>query len=177
MNKKATSMLMKAIIGLILAVLIAFVHLYLGSIFLVSGGSMLSALESGNIVWVNKLAYLRALPSRGDIVVLKYPGDPDSRKFVKRIIGLPGEMVEIKNSDVYINKTRLTEAYLDENVVTEPDLKLVLKPNEYYTVGDNRTNSSDSRGFGPTAQRFLIGRVKLRLWPVKSFGYFPETFY
>lgn len=162
---------------LLLAVAIAFIHLYLGSIFLVSGLSMAPTLDDGDVLWVNKLAYLASKPQRGDIVILKYPGDPEKRKFVKRIIGLPGELISIKNDQVFVNSAQLTEAYLDNSMLTEPEMSVKLKSDEYFTVGDNRINSSDSRVFGGTPARFLIGRAKLRLWPTSSFGYFPEVFY
>lgn len=162
---------------LLFAVVIAFIHLYIGSIFLVSGASMAPTLESGDILFVNKLAYLTSRPKRGDIVILKYPGDPERRKFVKRVIAVPLERVEIKDGRVYINKKFLTEAYLSFDVISEPDLSLILKPDEYYTVGDNRPNSSDSRIFGPTSVGFLIGAAKLRIWPLDRAGYIPEVFY
>lgn len=162
---------------LLFAVAIAFIHVYLGTIFVVSGLSMSPILQSGDLLWVNKLAYLAAKPQRGDIVILKYPGDPEHRKFVKRIIGLPGEIIEIKHGRVNVNGDFLTESYLDSDIPTDPDLSLKLKSDEYFTVGDNRFNSSDSRVFGATPERFLIGRAKARLWPLGQIGYFPAVFY
>lgn len=162
---------------LLLMVAVAFVHLYLGSVFIVSGLSMSPNLQDKDIVWVNKLAYLSAKPERGDMVVLKYPGDPDNRKFVKRIIGLPKEEINIKNGEVFVDNERLTEAYLGQEVVTQPDMRVSLQPDEYFAMGDSRANSSDSRVFGATSRRFLIGRAKLRLWPLSRAGYFAPVFY
>lgn len=162
---------------LLVAVGIALVHVFVGSVFLVSGESMQPTSQSGDILWVNKLAYLALKPKRGDIVILRYPGDPDRRKFVKRIVGLPNETVEIRDGRLRTNDKPLTEAYLDFTVETMPELTVTLKPDEYYTLGDNRPFSSDSRVFGPTPARFLIGRAKLRLWPLGWFGYIPEVFY
>lgn len=162
---------------LLFAVAIALVHTFVGSLFLVAGLSMSPTLASGEVLFVNKLAYLTQKPDRGDIVILKYPGDPDRRKFVKRIISLPGETVSIQAGNVLIDGKRLTEAYLDIELRTEPQLAVKLKSDEYFTMGDNRPNSSDSRVFGAAPKRFLIGRAKLRLWPIAEFGYIPEVFY
>lgn len=159
------------------AIFLALIHVFVGSIFLVSGESMEPALQSGDLLWVNKIAYLTTGPKRGDIVILKYPGDPDKRKFVKRIVGLPGETVQIKKGEIFVNGDALTEAYLPVGVQTEPNIAEKLKDDVFYTLGDNRLNSSDSRVFGGTPRRFLIGRAKFRLWPLSRFGYLAEVFY
>lgn len=162
---------------LLAMVAVALIHTFIGSVFLVSGLSMTDTLNNNDVLWVNKLAYLKGSPARGDIVVLKYPGDPEKRKFVKRIIGLPGEEITIEDGDVFINNKKLVEAYLAHDVQTQPNLTINLSNNEYYTVGDNRMNSSDSRVFGPTPRQFLIGRAKLRLLPFSQAGYIPAVFY
>lgn len=159
---------------IILAIVVVLVYFFIGTIFIVSGESMVPTFQDGEVVWSNKIGYLTGKPKRGDSVVVLYPGDPGNKKYIKRAIGLPNETVTIKDGKVYIKNSSnqpvpdnqpLLEAYLDSSVVTEPDGSWNLKSNEYFLMGDNRPNSNDSRYFGPVEQRFIFGHATLILWP------------
>lgn len=169
--------LTKTVIALTVVVLL--IHFFIGTIFIVDGSSMYPTLKSGQLLWVNKIAYLTQKPQRGDIVVLRFPGDPAKDKYVKRIIGLPGDTVDVKNGHVYINNQQLVESYLDKSVVTGTDTynRVVLGPKEYFLMGDNRPNSSDSRIWGQARREDLIGRTQLILYPFSDFGYAPKIYY
>lgn len=148
-------------------IILVVVHYFVGTIFIVSGESMLPALQDGQLVWSNKIAYLTGSPKRGDPVVVLYPGDPANKKYVKRIIGLPGEKIIIKDGKVFINSldNRLDESYLAVGVETDPNNEWDLGSDEYFLMGDNRPNSNDSRFFGSVEKRFIFGRVTFILWP------------
>ncbi|KKP88832.1 MAG: Signal peptidase I [Berkelbacteria bacterium GW2011_GWA2_35_9] len=154
-----------SIVGLIV------IHIFIATIFIVDGPSMDPNLATNDFMLVNKIAYLTSNPNRGDIVVLKFPGDPDKRKFVKRVIGLPGETVEVKNGAIFINSQLLIEAYLDAEIDSGLDQKVFLGEDEYFTCGDNRPNSNDSRFFGPVPKNYLIGRTRFILFPISRFGF------
>lgn len=173
--------LTKTIIAL--TVIVFLIHFFIGTIFIVDGPSMDNNLQSGELLWVNKIAYLTQQPKRGDIVVLRFPGDPAKDKYVKRIIGLPGETVDIKGYTPYIDGQELHEAYLPTSFdmpasdYTAQYTHIVLKPKEYFLMGDNRSVSSDSRIWGQARQEDLIGRTRLIIFPFKYFGYVPNVFY
>jgi signal peptidase I len=173
--------LTKTIIAL--TVIVFLIHFFIGTIFVVDGPSMDNNLHSGEILWVNKLAYLTHQPKRGDIVVLRFPGDPAKDRYVKRIVGLPGETVDIKGYNVYINGQKLNEPYLPlafdmpASEYTVQHKHTVLKSKEYFLLGDNRPVSSDSRVWGQARQEDLIGATRLIIFPFKYFGYVPRVFY
>lgn len=159
--------LLKVILALIIILIL--VHFFIGTIFIVSGESMYPNFKDGQLVWSNKIGYLTGQPSRGDSVVVLYPGDPANKKYIKRIVGLPGEKIEISQGAVSISKNNfpmnISEDYLPKGTLTEPDGNWTLKDNEYFLMGDNRPNSNDSRFFGPVERRFIFGHATLTLWP------------
>jgi len=139
---------------------------------IVEGTSMLPVLHDGERLLVNKLVYYKIQAyswghiERGDIVVFWYPKDPD-KSFVKRVIGLPGETIEIKNGIVYINGKRLYEKYID-STYNHSTLNFPLKKIEehhYFVMGDNRDNSSDSRYWGLVPEKYIYGKAFFRFWP------------
>ncbi len=137
----------------------------------VEGTSMLPRLHDGERIFVNKLIYYdeyRWAPKieRGDIVVFWYPEDP-SKSYIKRVIGLPGETVEIREGVVFINGLPLEENYLDpkENLSTRSQPPVVVKLNYYFVMGDNRDNSSDSRIWGLVPKKYIYGKALFRYWP------------
>lgn len=162
---------------IILVIILILVHFFVATIFVVRGASMEPNFENGEFIITNKIHYLLNHPERGDMVILKFPGDPDRQKYIKRIIGMPGEKLEIKNSKVYINDQLLIESYIDINVVTAPNQIIQLGSDEYFVLGDNRPNSSDSRYWGTVLRRDLIGRASFRLTPLDRFGLIPEVYY
>ncbi|MCX6808482.1 MAG: signal peptidase I [Candidatus Berkelbacteria bacterium] len=133
--------------------------------FVVDGESMEPNLHTGEMILWQKNAYSKKLPSRNDIVVVNFPGDPVHRKYVKRIVGLPNETIKISNGKVYINGVEDQEDYLSFDVLTAPDTELQLGSDQYFVMGDNRENSSDSRNFGPVEKRFVLGRSLAIIFP------------
>ena len=108
-------------------------------------------------------------PSRGDVIVFRYPKDP-SRDFVKRVIGLPGETVEIHRGDVKIDGEALDEPYLEERDLSSLGPTLV-PPESYFVMGDNRDGSSDSRHWGTVPLENIVGKVLVRYWPPFEFSF------
>lgn len=144
---------------LVVLVLVAvLLQLFVATVFRISGESMLPNFVDGQFVLVDKLSYLVNQPVRGDVVVIQFPGDPENRKFIKRVIGLPGETVEVRNGNVFVDGQQLQESYLPTGLVTTPELTEVLRGDEYFVVGDNRPNSNDSRFFGPVPIDKFIGK-------------------
>ncbi|MEK7856417.1 MAG: signal peptidase I, partial [Acidobacteriota bacterium] len=144
----------------------------------VEGTSMLPQLHDGERLLVNKLVYYKWRSvswghlERGDIVVFWYPSDPD-KSYVKRVIGLPGETVEVRNGKVFINGRELIEPYIDtihnqnlrENVVKSVD------QHYYFVMGDNRDNSSDSRVWGLVPEKYIYGKAFFRYWKPSNVGF------
>lgn len=168
--------LSKWIIIFIVAILL--VHLYIATIFMVDGTSMDETLKSGEVLMVNRLAYLVNNPKRGDIVVLRFPGNPKA-KYVKRLIGLPGETVTIKQGFFYVNDIKLRETYLTpESITPENNYPLYkLQKNEYFVAGDNREVSSDSRIWGAAKKEDFFGKARTIVYPFSNFSYVPDVVY
>lgn len=158
-------------------VAVAVIHLFILTIFIIDGISMVKTLDDGQIVLVERIRYAFSQPRRGDVVVLHYPGDPENRTFVKRIIGLPGESIIVKGGRVFINHQELLEPYLGPDIETDRDREVTLGSQEYYVLGDNRPVSNDSRVFGPVEKRFLVGRVIAITIPINQAKIIPKVFY
>lgn len=158
---------------LILALL---ARLFLFEIAVVKGNSMRSTLQNGEIMLVSTLDYRLGQPKRHDVVICHYPGRTVKnlpflqQQFVKRIIGLPGDTIEIIDSVVYINGEALEEEYLDpaHTRFRTNRAPITLGEDEYYILGDNRDNSNDSRSIGPIKRSMLVGRVKRVILPFRS---------
>lgn len=164
--------------GLMFLVVISVIHGFIATLFLVDGESMAVTLQSGQWVMVDRLSYSLGQPNRGDIVIVKYPGDPEKRRFVKRVIGLPGETVLVKGGRVSINGQELTESYLRATIPIDRDIEQVqLGQGEYFVLGDNRPVSNDSRVFGAVPDRFVVGKVVAITYPLNNFQIVPKTFY
>ncbi|MFH0779470.1 MAG: signal peptidase I [Parcubacteria group bacterium] len=149
--------------------------------FYVKGASMEPSFYDREYLIINELVYRFNDPGRGDIVIFKYPKDP-SQYFIKRIVGLPGEKVEVKDNQVFVSqggrKAMLDEAeYIGPSVRTFGDKSLQLGSDEYFVMGDNRDNSLDSRNFGPVAREMIVGKVWLRGWPVWRLDVFENVNY
>jgi signal peptidase I len=147
--------------------------------FYVKGASMEPNFYDKEYLIIDEISYRFSTPERGDIVVFKYPRNP-KEYFIKRIIGLPGEKIQIKNGAVYIYNEQspfgqeLNEDYLDSSIKTYGlnEEIISLSDKEYYVLGDNRNSSKDSRSFGPVDESFLIGKVLLRGWPFDRINLF-----
>lgn len=133
---------------------------------------------------INEITYRFEEPKRGDVIVFRYPKDPQDF-FIKRVIGLPGEKVQIKDGKVFVynmdnpNGQALEEPYLltgtDTNSLTKDTI--TLGESEYFVLGDNRNQSKDSRSFGAVKRSFITGKVLLRGWPFDRVGFFGEINY
>lgn len=152
------------------------IHIFVATVFVVDGESMMPNLLDKEYLMVNRIHYDVSTPKRGDIVIFYYPGEP-SKKFIKRIIGLPGEKVEIANGQVYINDQKLDEPYMSSDTVTptETDQDQIIynvEPGSFFVLGDNRTNSSDSRIWGSLPRKFIIGQAEVALFPIQLWQHF-----
>lgn len=145
------------------------IRTYVAQPFIVSGPSMEPNFHDGEYLIVDELSYAFRAPERGEVIVFRYPLNP-SEFFIKRIIGLPGDDVEINNGAVKINGARISEAYLPAGLQTEQNTKIKLAKDQYFVLGDNRTRSSDSRYWGTLPKEKIMGRVLIRLWPVAKAG-------
>lgn len=164
--------------GIILTIAIILVMAaILGTIYVVDGVSMDPSLKDKQYVLVEKLSYLIGQPQRGDTVVLRFPGDPDKKKYIKRIVGLPGDVVELKNGQVFINGLQINEFYLAPDTFTLPDQKIAILSNEYFVMGDNRENSNDSRIWGTCPKNQIIGRAWIVFLPLNDFTVIPPVEY
>ncbi|MDO8621827.1 MAG: signal peptidase I [bacterium] len=150
--------------------------------FYVKGASMEPNFEDHEYLIIDEISYRLREPQRGDIVVFRYPYDP-TQFFIKRIIGLPGERVEIHDGTVRVANTAhpngflLSESYLASGVTTPGERIVALGTDEFFVLGDNRRQSFDSKDFGPIPRRAMIGRAWLRGWPIQRFGKFDQPEY
>jgi signal peptidase I len=150
----------------------------------VEGTSMLPQLNDGERLLVNKLVYYKIQSvswghiERGDIVVFWFPKEPD-KSYVKRIIGLPGEIVEVRNGKVYIDGQELNEDYLDiehnQSLPSFPPKKV--EEHFYFVMGDNRDNSSDSRYWGLVPEKYIYGKAFFRYWKPSKMGFLEHGSY
>jgi signal peptidase I len=158
------------------AVIVLPVRLFVAQPFIVSGESMSPTFENGQYLIVDELTYRLEAPKRGDVVIFRYPRNP-SEFFIKRIIGLPGETVIVKDGQVEIQKADGATFTLDEpyvkNLGNGRDAAYAVDQGNYFVMGDNRPESSDSRIWGLMPKQNLIGRAIVRLLPVSEAGIFP----
>jgi signal peptidase I len=140
----------------------------------VEGTSMLPQLHDGERIFVNKLIYYDEYSwapkvDRGDIVVFWFPDDP-SKSYIKRVVGLPGDTIEMRDGTVRVNGSQIDERYLDPrfNVSPRSQAPVYVRPNYYFVMGDNRDNSSDSRSWGLVPKKYVYGKALLRYWPLSA---------
>ncbi|KKU48248.1 MAG: Signal peptidase I [Candidatus Woesebacteria bacterium GW2011_GWF2_46_8] len=152
-----------------------FVYLLIMQPHKIKGASMHPNFPDGEYLLTDKVSYRFGEPNRGDVVVFKAPTN-NGEEFIKRIIGLPGERVSIKNGKIYINEELLEEKYLDPTVYSsagnflQEGATVVIPGGEYFVLGDNRSHSSDSRAWGSVEKKEITGRAWLVYWPPKSAG-------
>jgi len=162
------------IVVIAIALLVAFVvRTFLLAHFVVDGTSMTSTLQSGDRVFVNKMSYRLHDPNRGDVVVLHQPSSGVERDLIKRVIGLPGEEIEVRSCNVLIDGRLLNEPYLantpEERTDCGGDTAPQLIPDGHvFVMGDNRGGSQDSRALGPIPTSELVGRAFVVFWPNTS---------
>lgn len=157
---------------LVSLVIIIPIRYFLIQPFYVKGASMEPNFFDHEYLIIDEISYRFNDPKRGDIIVFRYPRNPQEY-FIKRIIGLPGEKIQIKGSDVYMHGSNGREYVLEEGYL-KPETKtfsltedvIELGDDEYFVLGDNRTSSKDSRSFGAVNKSFIVGKVMIRGWPL-----------
>jgi signal peptidase I len=183
------SYLMEIIQILIIVGVLSFViRIFIVQPFYIIGSSMENYLHEGELLLIDELSYRFTAPNRGDIVVIKPPRD--TRDYIKRIIGLPGETIKIDDKgEVLINDNVLNEPYLSQqNKITKGQLNLTLGKDDYFVLGDNRSVSNDSRGtinlltnqaLDPWTihKKDIVGRAFLRWWPLNKFTFIQHSKY
>ena len=135
----------------------------------VEGTSMAPHLADQERIFVNKLSYRFSNIERGDVVVFWYPRNP-AKSFIKRVIGVPGETVEIKQGVVYVNGRRLEEPYLRQEYQDHDYHTTKVPQAQYFVLGDRRNSSNDSRNWGCVPRRNIFGKAVFRYWPVSKAG-------
>lgn len=160
----------------IIIVCVAFVPKYVLQRTIVDGKSMMNTLKNGENLLVEKVSYHFTDPGRFDVIVFYPHGRDSSDYYIKRVIGLPGETVQIKGEDIYINDEKLEENFgkdpiMDPGIAEKP---IKLGDDEFFVLGDNRTVSEDSRyeEVGPVKRENIEGRAILRIYPLSEFGTF-----
>ncbi|MDP3727341.1 MAG: signal peptidase I [bacterium] len=147
--------------------------------FIVRGASMEPNFHDREYLVIDELSYFFRPPQRGEVVVFRYPLDP-REYFIKRVIGLPGETVEVQENTVSITNAEhpegfpLTEPYLPAGLSFRGNVRFSLGGEEYVVLGDNRAASSDSRSWGVLERKFITGRAVFRAWPIARAGILPE---
>lgn len=166
---------MKSVLEWVVVIAVAFalslvIRNYLFDTRIVPTGSMIPTIQLQDRLIVDRLFYKFDTIKRGDIIVFSAPEPSmEGKDLVKRVIGLPGEKIQIKNGKVYINDRALYEPYLED----PPDYEYgpeIVPPKSYFMMGDNRRISNDSHYWGFLSEDKILGRVWIRYWPLKSFG-------
>jgi signal peptidase I len=143
---------------------------YVVQAFKVQGTSMSPELKDGERILVNKFLYYFGVIERGDVVVFWYPEDPQL-SFIKRVVALPGETVEIRSGKVFVNDMPLDEPYVSAaNADLRSFPRLDVRPGHFFVLGDNRKGSNDSRSWGLVPERYIYGKAFLRIWPPREAG-------
>ncbi|HQZ18014.1 MAG TPA: signal peptidase I [Vicinamibacteria bacterium] len=136
----------------------------------VQGASMQPRIEDNERILINKAIYRFQGVERGDVVVFYYPRDP-SVSYIKRVIGLPGDRVEIRNGTVYVNEAAIEEPYLLPEYRDRYDMpETLVERGHYFVMGDHRTSSMDSRSFGSVPEKYIYGKATFCVWPIEKTG-------
>lgn len=170
-------------IVIISLIVISGIRYYIMQPFFVSGSSMEENFHNGDYLIVDEISYRLGEPVRGDVMIFHYPKNP-KEFFIKRVIGLPGEEILIKDNKITIvnneNKNGFVldeTGYIADGNIINGDFKVELKNDEYYVLGDNRMASADSRVWGVLKKHFIVGKALLRAWPFKSATFFETIDY
>lgn len=172
---------------IVIALLVALpIRFFIAEPFIVNGASMDPTFSTGQFLIVDRVTYRFEKPERGDVVIFEYPNNP-SVYYIKRVIGLPSETVDIKDGRVFVGTStastmsercaatplQLTEKYVRADHASHESLCASLGPSEYFVLGDNRAESSDSRVWGPLDRHFIIGKPVVRLLPLGAISILP----
>jgi signal peptidase I len=159
--------LLEALQTLVVAALLFFAVNLVTARIRVEGSSMEPTMQDGELVVVNRLAYRWQSPQRGDIIVFRFPLDPD-RRFIKRVIGLPGDTIQAADGRLWVNGLPLEEPYIAAPPRYSGEWQV--PPDDLFVLGDNRNNSSDSQNWGPLPLYDVIGKAVLVYWPPEQMG-------
>lgn len=178
LSDKAKKEIREWVVSLITAVVVVMlIRSFLFTIISVDGPSMSDTLLDGDRLYVSVLDMRMNGPDRFDVIICKYPGRSD--QYVKRVVGLPGETIEVKEGVLYVNGTIVEEPFLSEertvrfNKASNNFGPIVIPEGEYFVMGDNRDNSNDSRSVGTITEDMVIGKVRQVIWPLSRFGSVP----
>ena len=139
----------------------------------VEGTSMAPLLSDQERIFINKFVYHFEPIQRGDVIVFWYPLD-HSKSFIKRVVGLPSETIELRQGNLYVSGERVDEPYVPPNFFDDANYGPVrVPPGQYFVMGDHRDSSNDSRVFGPIPQQVIYGKAVFAYWPVDRFGSIP----
>jgi signal peptidase I len=148
-----------------------FLITFVAQAFRVQGTSMLPLLEDSERIIVNKFVYRFHAIDRGDVVVFWYPKEP-SVSFIKRVVGLPGDVVEMRKGTLYVNGLRVHEDYLLPQFKDDDNYPPTeVKKGYYFVLGDHRNSSNDSRAWGEVPERYIYGKAFFRFWPIAKAGF------
>ncbi len=155
------------------------IKMFVAQPFVVSGTSMVPTFEDKDYLVIDELSYRFNNPERGDVVVFRFPQEP-KKYYIKRLVGLPGETVDVRSNGIYVSTGTSTPLRVDDSFIRYPggpaNGKTVLAEGEYFVAGDNRAGSYDSRFWGAVPRKLIIGRVYLRVYPFNQAGYLPGKF-
>lgn len=151
----------------------------------VKGSSMLPNFVNGEYLLTDKLSYQFGVPKRGDVVIFKAPStescSAEECEYIKRIIGIPGDKVMVKEGKVYLNRALLNQSFLSSDTITDPGsfsvegVEKVVPEGYYLCFGDNRSHSRDGREFGPIKKDLIVGKAFFKYWPLSSIGLVPKV--
>jgi signal peptidase I len=145
--------------------------------YVVEGASMEPNFHNDQLIVVNRAAYIFGAPARGDVIVFHDPEDP-AHDFIKRVIGLPNEVIEIRDGRVFVNHVKVDEPYIPQLCEDRHcDGVWTTDPEHYFVLGDNRSHSHDSHSFGPLDRSLIIGQAQVRYWPPSDWGVIPHYEY
>lgn len=155
------------------------IRYFIAQPFIVRGASMEPNFHDREYLVIDELSYFFRPPKRGEVVVFRYPLSPQEY-FIKRVVGLPGEIVEVRSSEVYLfndehpDGFRLEESYLPKDLEFRGNVRFTLEDGEYVVLGDNRPASSDSRNWGTLERKLITGRAVFRAWPIAKLGFLSQ---
>jgi signal peptidase I len=176
-SEKRTRLVREIIVSIAVTLFVFLIIHFAIQSFRVDGESMQPGLHTDEFVLVDKVTYLFRAPQRGDIIVFHYPLDT-SRDFIKRVIGVPGDVVSTNSTNVIVDGKTLHEPYIRVPFNFANDT-WKLGPNQFFVMGDNRDNSLDSRSWGLLDKNYIVGRVEAVYWPVTNWEFintFPSVF-
>lgn len=172
LRQEGTRRILREILETVVLVVVMYALVNLFTVrFVVEGASMQPNFATGQFIIVSRTHYLLGQPERGDIVVFHNPRNP-TEDYIKRLIGIPGDVVEIRDTLVYVNGELLNEPYINEPCTAQNcrDDRWEIGENQYFLMGDNRNHSLDSRRIGAVGREFIVGEAVFRYFPISDFG-------